>query len=170
MSRTHFITQLNQRRRLLNPAFTLIELLVVISIIAMLISILLPALKSAREASRRISCATGIRQLTMVALVYTNENKDWLPFGNTQDAAGKVGRGIPYQWDKNTLVDPLIALGANMKLLSCPSTSLFNPPALSTNTAAGDWAPWEHFSNGNNRINDYGVAYVYLAGLADKTF
>jgi prepilin-type N-terminal cleavage/methylation domain-containing protein/prepilin-type processing-associated H-X9-DG protein len=56
--------------------FTLIELLVVISIVSLLISILLPALKSAREASMRLVCATHQKQITLAALLYVKDYKD----------------------------------------------------------------------------------------------
>ncbi|MCC7407078.1 MAG: type II secretion system protein [Phycisphaeraceae bacterium] len=58
-----------------HTGFTLIELLVVISIIAMLIAILLPALSKAREASRSITCLTRLRQFTQMAGMYANDNR-----------------------------------------------------------------------------------------------
>ena len=61
--------------------FTLIELLVVISIIALLIALLLPALARAKAAGLTVSCASNLRQLGLVAQTYANENEGMLPFG-----------------------------------------------------------------------------------------
>ncbi|QQE12743.1 prepilin-type N-terminal cleavage/methylation domain-containing protein [Planctomycetota bacterium] len=59
-----------------NKAFTLIELLVVISIIALLIGILLPALGAARQSAQSIKCATQMRQFTQANHMYANDNDD----------------------------------------------------------------------------------------------
>ncbi len=61
--------------------FTLIELLVVIAIIAILASLLLPALNSARTMARRVACASNIRQCVIACVTYAGDNQDYLPPG-----------------------------------------------------------------------------------------
>ena len=63
-------------------AFTLIELLVVISIIALLLSILLPSLNNARRQARLAVCKTNLRQIGQAILIYASEHKDLLPPGD----------------------------------------------------------------------------------------
>ncbi len=59
-------------------AFTLVELLVVIAIIAVLISILLPSLRAARESGKQVYCLSNMRQITTVVLEYAIEHNDYL--------------------------------------------------------------------------------------------
>src|SRR3712207_4492045 len=65
------------RRR--TNAFTLVELLVVIGIIALLISILLPALNRAREKANSIKCQSNMRQMYQFCAIFAGENKGYLP-------------------------------------------------------------------------------------------
>ena len=59
--------------------FTLIELLVVIAIIALLLSILTPALNSVKERATRILCASRLRQCGLGLFTYAAQNNDKLP-------------------------------------------------------------------------------------------
>ena len=72
--------------------FTLIELLVVIAIIAILASLLLPALASAKSTARRIQCAGNLRQVGVAAAGYANDFDGFLP--NCGNSSG----GWPKQW------------------------------------------------------------------------
>jgi prepilin-type N-terminal cleavage/methylation domain-containing protein/prepilin-type processing-associated H-X9-DG protein len=59
--------------------FTLIELLVVIGILALLMGILLPSLRGAREQAKGVICLTHQRAIHQALLYYAQENRDWLP-------------------------------------------------------------------------------------------
>jgi prepilin-type N-terminal cleavage/methylation domain-containing protein/prepilin-type processing-associated H-X9-DG protein len=80
--------------------FTLVELLVVIGIIAVLVGILLPALGRAREASKSTACLSNIRQVAMAFMMYSNDNKGWLP-ASARGGTPLEADFIHYRSDRN---------------------------------------------------------------------
>jgi prepilin-type N-terminal cleavage/methylation domain-containing protein/prepilin-type processing-associated H-X9-DG protein len=63
----------------LSSAFTLVELLVVIGIIAILIAVLLPVLRNAREAAQQVKCLSNMRQLATAMVMFASDNKGQMP-------------------------------------------------------------------------------------------
>jgi len=83
------------------PAFTLIELLVVIAIIALLVSLLLPALKSARQVAWAVVCSSAQKQYAIGFSAYTNDWKEYWPGPNTSGAFVQTSTG-PLQVIRDT--------------------------------------------------------------------
>jgi prepilin-type N-terminal cleavage/methylation domain-containing protein len=95
-----------------SKAFTLVELLVVISIIAVLLGVLMPALNKARQIARNVICVSNIRQNNMATNLWSQDNDGWV---------------LPALWDRGYKGDSLLKkyLGnpdAGSKVMQCPST------------------------------------------------
>jgi hypothetical protein len=95
--------------------FSLVELLVVIGVNAILLALLLPALRMARESANRVKCAGQLRQIGYGFEMYANANKGWLPAwsawhtwppGQPEDTPGPVWtiEMIPYLGDPDSPV------------------------------------------------------------------
>ena len=99
-------------------AFTLIELLVVIAIIAVLASMLLPALGKAREKARQSQCAGNLRHIGLASLLYVGDNDDRMPVALVWDA-GSPGHVYANRRYPQELILPY--LEDNWEVLVCAS-------------------------------------------------
>lgn len=90
----HIVKSIHHKRHITRPArFTLLELLVVIGTIAILMSLLLPALSKVKETGRGITCSKNLKQLCESYNMYVDDNNGWL---TDYDTSKYLYRLLPY--------------------------------------------------------------------------
>lgn len=106
-------------------AFTLIELLVVIAIIAVLMAILMPSLRAAKDQARRIHCVSNVKTLSLAWFMYKDDNDDNLVPGHTN-----AGNWVLAPADNSTVEQKKQAIrdgllfpyvGKNVDVYACPA-------------------------------------------------
>ncbi len=120
--------------------FTLIELLVVIAIIALLLSIIVPALKEVKKAGKVIVCKSNLRQLTMGMRLYAEANNGKAPAFGHDPGDYWYFDIAPYLGSDSYYLDPEKAREGGMATIYCPTSKRRPNDGLGYGgTAEWDW-------------------------------
>lgn len=127
-------------------AFTLIELIVVVAIIAILISILLPALKQAREAALTLECLANQRSVAQAVFIYSADHDGLMPVANDSTHGPGVSSWLPNRLTDSGYLPRVYDFQAR-GLFICPSTRAENAVTIG------------RFTIGYNGLYLYGKTY-----------
>jgi prepilin-type N-terminal cleavage/methylation domain-containing protein/prepilin-type processing-associated H-X9-DG protein len=135
---------MRQRRH----GFTLVELLVVIGIIALLISILMPALNSARSQARLVQCQSNFKQIYNAVAIYANANQGLLPFAATDNGGNPaIGKGTWGASGTNAsiyfeLAQQMGYSGVDNDIWESRVPEIFRCTEFNVDDATIGWCPW----------------------------
>jgi prepilin-type N-terminal cleavage/methylation domain-containing protein len=116
--------------------FTLLELVVVTAVIAILVGLLLPALRSAKDRAKRTTCINSLRQINLGARMYSDDSNDTPPSsGATNTAALFSG----YKELMKSYVGVKEASSSRDRLFACPADKFFPSFAITNAVAPWQW-------------------------------
>lgn len=154
------------------PRFTLIELLVIIAIIAILMGLLLPALNSARERGRSITCLNNLKTIGLASNMYAGDSDDYLPAnrGKSQGETSSyyyfnhlIGPNPAFPddpWNGRNIVNGHYL---NVPVLACPSQQ-----ALGFNAVDGSsnfWTQYTHYGINTHFFTSEAGVYRKLTSI-----